>query len=488
MDLSRRQMLASTAVAAGVGMLASRSAEAQNLYKPTPILERKDVSTLLPDDPIITAYRNGVAAMRALPDDDPLSWQHQATIHNNFCPHQNWFFLSWHRAYLHQLEDIIRKLSGDETFAMPYWDWTRNAQIPAPFWGDDNALNHPRSAMQTTNMPAEFVGETVIAGIMEITDFELFASVKSTSQFARPGQSRLESTPHNVVHGVIGGDMATFMSPLDPIFWLHHCNVDRIWASWNEAGNPNTSDPDLRDFVYSGTSPDRGGTVHDSQFVDRDGAARDYAVADMESTEPMGYRYDRLEPAPETNFVLASRNIVARPTTSSTVEQDLVQTAAAGAPLVASLAIERSAAEAVAETGRAKAVARAAMAMAPAPSSIDTAILTVRGLKAPAVPSTAFRVFLNCDYLSVQTPINDPHYVASAAFFVSGDHGHGGGDENGHGVDYVFDLTETIDALRRSGVDIGSDLRPQLIAITEDGSGAELEIDGKLEINIQSVG
>lgn len=488
MDLSRRQMLASTAVAAGAGMLASRSVYAQNRYKPTPILERKDVSTLLPDDPIITAYRAGVAAMRALPDDDPLSWQHQATIHNSFCPHRNWFFLSWHRAYLHQFEDIIRKLSGDETFALPYWDWTRNPQIPPPFWGDDNPLNHPRSATPTTNMPVEFVGESVIGEIMGITDFELFASIKSTTQFSPAGTSQLEGRPHNVVHGVIGGDMASFMSPLDPIFWLHHCNVDRIWDSWNEAGNANTSDPDLRDFVYAGTSPDRGGTVHDSQFVDRDGAARDYAVADMESTEPMGYRYDRLEPAPETTFVLASRSIAAEAMTRSTVEQQLVQTAAAGAPLAASLAIERSAAEAVAETGRARAVSRSAMAMAPAPSNIDTAILTVRGLKAPAEPSTAFRVFLNCDYLSVHTPINDPHYVASAAFFLAGDHDHGGGDENGHGVDYVFDLTETIDALRRSGVDIGSDLRPQLIAITEDGSGAELEIDGKLEINIQSVG
>ena len=46
-----------------------------------------------------------------------------------------------------------------------------------------------------------------------------------------------EGGPHNGVHGVIGsfgGPMGDYMSPLDPIFWLHHCNVDRIWAAWQE--------------------------------------------------------------------------------------------------------------------------------------------------------------------------------------------------------------------------------------------------------------
>ena len=29
----------------------------------------------------------------------------------------------------------------------------------------------------------------------------------------------------------------------DPIFYLHHCNLDRIWESWNRLGNSNPTDP-----------------------------------------------------------------------------------------------------------------------------------------------------------------------------------------------------------------------------------------------------
>jgi tyrosinase len=39
---------------------------------------------------------------------------------------------------------------------------------------------------------------------------------------------------HNSVHVWVGGDMSLSSSPNDPAFFLHHCNVDRIWAAWQE--------------------------------------------------------------------------------------------------------------------------------------------------------------------------------------------------------------------------------------------------------------
>ncbi len=39
---------------------------------------------------------------------------------------------------------------------------------------------------------------------------------------------------HNRCHRWIGGDMVAGTSPNDPVFWLHHCNVDRIWADWQD--------------------------------------------------------------------------------------------------------------------------------------------------------------------------------------------------------------------------------------------------------------
>ena len=32
----------------------------------------------------------------------------------------------------------------------------------------------------------------------------------------------------------VGGQMATERSPADPLFWLHHANVDRLWARWQQ--------------------------------------------------------------------------------------------------------------------------------------------------------------------------------------------------------------------------------------------------------------
>lgn len=191
---------------------------------------------------IVASYAKAVDAMRRLPETDPRSWTKQAEIHLNHCPHANWFFLPWHRAYLRYFEEICRDLSGDPEFVLPYWDWTADPQVPKPFWS--GVLNDPKRDIGPTDaMLSEFVGQSVINKIMAITDFEQFASLRSTS--TRGGQgggyALLEATPHNYVHGRINGDMGTFLSPLDPIFWLNHANLDRLWAMWN-LRNGNTKD------------------------------------------------------------------------------------------------------------------------------------------------------------------------------------------------------------------------------------------------------
>ena len=79
--------------------------------------------------------------------DYTTKWQQLAFIHQNDCPHNNWFFLPWHRVYLAYFEsELIRVLSEDDTrgakakiidtFGLPYWDWSTNPKIPAEFWSD----------------------------------------------------------------------------------------------------------------------------------------------------------------------------------------------------------------------------------------------------------------------------------------------------------------------------------------------------------------
>ena len=68
---------------------------------------RRDASAMASNDPILEAYRDGINQMIGLGGGDPRNWTNQANIHLNSCPHGNWYFLPWHRAYLMSLEAII---------------------------------------------------------------------------------------------------------------------------------------------------------------------------------------------------------------------------------------------------------------------------------------------------------------------------------------------------------------------------------------------
>ena len=73
-----------------------------------------------------------------------------------------------------------------------------------------------------------------------------FTSCKTPSHNTAPSGatkfSVLEGFPHNKVHNCIGGvgavdpgpygSMTNFLSPVDPIFFMHHANMDRLWDLW----------------------------------------------------------------------------------------------------------------------------------------------------------------------------------------------------------------------------------------------------------------
>lgn len=72
-----------------------------------------------------------------------------------------------------------------------------------------------------------------------------FCDSATKNMDARPDGSGLRSKMHNVVHIYVGGifpadnpagsaagSMAQNTSPNDPVFWIHHANIDRIWAAW----------------------------------------------------------------------------------------------------------------------------------------------------------------------------------------------------------------------------------------------------------------
>lgn len=197
----------------------------------------------------LVAYRAGVRVMQSRPDTNPTSWSAQWAMHatllaragmiTNQCQHANLFFLSWHRMYLYWFERIVRAASGVPSFALPYWGYspTGSRDLPAPFRWPPDPVNNPlflpdRDPRVNAGVPLS-PGVVDSGGAMPHSSFTGF-------------QGALESTPHNVVHTGVGGSMALVpTSARDPIFYLHHANIDRLWEVWLAQGggraNPTTS-------------------------------------------------------------------------------------------------------------------------------------------------------------------------------------------------------------------------------------------------------
>ena len=70
--------------------------------------------------------------------------------------------------------------------------------------------------------------------------------IDAPSHFGARVTGQLERQPHNNVHRTISGTMGTAASPLDPIFWLHHAQVDRLWGRWLRLGGGRSDPSDVR--------------------------------------------------------------------------------------------------------------------------------------------------------------------------------------------------------------------------------------------------
>jgi tyrosinase len=155
---------------------------------------------------------------------DPNSWAYWTNIHVNRCPHGIPYFLAWHRGYLYYFERQLRAVSGDAGLVLPYWDYYTNPDIPAEFQSP------------TTGNPL-YVARTNVNVAKALTMAPFASSVINFPRnWSNPFEPNLENAPHNPVHDIIGGAMTTMQSPNDPVFWLHHSNIDRLWVAWLAAG------------------------------------------------------------------------------------------------------------------------------------------------------------------------------------------------------------------------------------------------------------
>ena len=428
--LTRRTLLQTTAAAgtamAFTGVLPGVRAIAQ------PIPLRRSLQDMDLDDPILGTLREFVTMMKdPSRNSQPVSWLSFSGIHGDFfpigfnlCPHGNWYFLPWHRGYIRMYEVAARALTGNNDFAMPYWDWTAQPDFPAAFGdptfdGQPNPLFVAGRLLETGDqLDDSAVGQAVLDQIYDTIDYEEFGTSRPAGQnstdpswiMATTGiQGTLEATPHNIVHcDVRGPFMCTGASPQDPIFMMHHANIDRIWAEWIALGRSNSTDPLWLDMPFT------------DNFIDPSGNTYTDVVSQLLEVEPLGYTYGLVDPkeppiyydpgrslylaalfgAPEALAAAAPERLVARNLGAATP----------GDPL--SVALEVNPAALQQATAPAAASALEAAGMAP-----RRVYAFIRDMLPTDSENTQLRVFVNLPDATENTPTSDPHYVTTIGFF-----------------------------------------------------------------------
>jgi hypothetical protein len=205
--------------------------------------------------PVLDTYANGVRLMRGLPETDPRSWLWAANTHGipagtrprpawSQCAHGSVFFLPWHRAYLAWFEKTIRDLTDDDDWRLPYWDYSAPADVadrtlPAEFTVETRTVEgrvvpNPLFDARRNRGPIVRDDVDIVAALSETRYVRLFPQVGFGGTDRRV-HGDVERLPHDFVHGDIGGLMrATTTAGRDPIFWLHHSNIDRLWEVWRQ--------------------------------------------------------------------------------------------------------------------------------------------------------------------------------------------------------------------------------------------------------------
>ncbi|WP_156726952.1 tyrosinase MelC2 [Streptomyces apocyni] len=180
--------------------------------------------------------------------------------------HRSPSFLPWHRRFLIDFERQLQEV--DPEVALPYWDWTVDRTPSASLWADDflGGSGRPGDGKVMSGRFAEASGAWEInirvdqrpylrralgTGARQLpTRAEVDAVLAMPVYDASPWNSASTSfrnhlegwrgaNLHNRVHVWVGGQMTTGVSPNDPVFWLHHAFVDKLWADW-QARHPDS--------------------------------------------------------------------------------------------------------------------------------------------------------------------------------------------------------------------------------------------------------
>jgi tyrosinase len=350
MTISRRRLLKRATLLASSAALPSWLSDSLLAQAAQPLIRYSVSSTDTEGAQAVAAYRSAVAAMKNRNASQPTSWQFQANIHcwpgqfgataaNPEKEFQDVFaadntheplarkiwgtcthgeptvsFLPWHRIYLYFFERIMRAAAGQppsSRLGLPYWDWTKERTLPLAFREEVNGSqkNNPlywdiRRASVTrvanpTPLPAGVASAGVISTLLGNPAFSIRLDPSAPVDFS----DGLESGPHGQVHTFVGVSprgMGFFEEAgRDPCFWVHHCNIDRLWNHWRQkTGHTNPINAGVPINVPNNQRKPWSQLQH--TFVDENGQEVKLSTGQVLAAVEIldrGYVYDDLQPA-----------------------------------------------------------------------------------------------------------------------------------------------------------------------------------------------
>lgn len=431
-----------------------------------------------PTDPNSKGYKNGTAAFIAKvdsiyginPTGPAAEWKKAALACWSTCTHGSPYFLPWHRWYMFYFEQIIRTVANAPDFSLPYWDYAANTstslQLPAAFQDPKSPLYESIRGLGFADpvkpgkqdVPMNKIGYLAFSQVdyrpsLVATQFYpayvgniVFPPDPAWEKYGYSG--RTETVPHDNVHDGVGGLMGNVpTAAADPIFYMHHCQIDHLWASWQSyAGN------DKINFGQPPGTPDQpSADTFASQlfsFVDGTGKLVQVRLPGAVDYKALGYSYDNLAPKPGSEQVAAAASAAGAPILASTTptgtpatlaKQAAVKVGAGGTTLTL--------------TPSAPPAAKDSKLTASVPATPSTVVLNdVTLVKRPPAP---LHVFVNLPK-GAAPDISGPHYAGTISLFKL-EVGEGGGSHAGHGgadtglPDIRIHVGKALEAQRKAG-------------------------------------
>lgn len=398
------------------------------------------------------------------------------------------YFLAWHRGYIYWFEVIVRshvtRLGGPASWALPYWNYSyHDADDPSGPWprarlpwvfcqpalpdGSGNPLYVPDTVRR--GLQPVWPGETNTMYLESTTPY-YDQAYAATDYF--DFNATLDGQPHGVVHVDVGtGDLqvsptgwmqSTITASFDPIFWLHHAEIDRFWVGWLAQGNANPAD---NSWLSASGDPDgawrwnfwRDGdiankvVVHPGQMLDPGSLADPF---------PHSYCYADLPQVPAPAVPGKARRAATMAVDEAPTPRPRLATAAAnsGDPVLAATENVDLGKDPVSVAVDLPPESRAVFdALTGGPGRPPRVMLHLRGVVADSPPGN-YEIYVNYTQANRMTAGSAPQFAGVLPGFGA-DHHHGGGDEGhdgsqghgDHGLSFRYDITDLVRYLQQSG-------------------------------------